>query len=134
MRVSRTYYLRMFPPPLHELETEIMEEVWNGGNRTVREVLEALNARSRPQRAYTTILTVMQRLHAKEVLRRERDGRRDVYVAALTREQYAQARAEAEVGALVSEYGDVALAHFARHMSQLDPKRREQIRRLSRRD
>ena len=124
----------MFPPPLHELETEIMEEVWNGGERTVREVLDALNARSRPQRAYTTILTVMQRLHAKEVLRRERDGRRDVYVAALTREQYAQARAEAEVGALVSEYGDVALAHFARHMSQLDPKRREQIRRLSRRD
>jgi predicted transcriptional regulator len=124
----------MYPPPLHELETEVMEEVWNRGERTVREVLEALNARSRPQRAYTTILTVMQRLHAKEVLRRERDGRRDVYVAALTREQYAQARAEAEVGALVSEYGDVALAHFARHMSQLDPKRREQIRRLSRRD
>jgi predicted transcriptional regulator len=124
----------VFPPPLHELETEVMEEVWNRGERTVREVLEALNARSRPQRAYTTILTVMQRLHAKEVLRRERDGRRDVYVAALTREQYAQARAEAEVGALVSEYGDVALAHFARHMSQLDPKRREQIRRLSRRD
>ena len=124
----------MFPPPLHELETEIMEEVWDQGECTVREVLEALNARSAPQRAYTTILTVMQRLHAKEVLRRERDGRRDVYVAALTREQYAQARAEAEVGALVSEYGDVALAHFARHMSQLDPKRREQIRRLSRRD
>ncbi len=124
----------MFPPPLHELETEVMEEVWDGGERTVREVLEALNARSRPQRAYTTILTVMQRLHAKDVLRRDRDGRRDVYVAVLTREQYAQARAEAEVGALVSEYGDVALAHFARHMSQLDPKRREQIRRLSRRD
>jgi predicted transcriptional regulator len=124
----------MFPPPLHELETEVMEEVWNGGERTVREVLEALNARSTPQRAYTTILTVMQRLHAKDVLRRERNGRRDVYVPALTREQYAQARAEAEVGALVSEYGDVALAHFARHMSQLDPKRREQIRRRARHD
>jgi predicted transcriptional regulator len=124
----------MFPPPLHELETEVMDEVWNGGERTVREVLEGLNARSAPQRAYTTILTVMQRLHAKNVLRRERDGRRDVYVAALTREQYAQGRAEAEVGALVSEYGDVALAHFARHMAQLDPKRREQIRRLSRGD
>jgi predicted transcriptional regulator len=124
----------MFPPMLHELETAVMEEVWNGGERTVREVLEALNARSTPQRAYTTILTVMQRLDAKHVLRRARDGRRDVYVPVLTREQYAQARAEAQVGALVSEYGDVALAHFARHMSQLDPKRREQIRRLARRD
>jgi predicted transcriptional regulator len=124
----------MFPPMLHELETEVMEEVWNGGERTVREVLEALNARSTPQRAYTTILTVMQRLHVKELLERERNGRRDVYLPALSREEYAQARAEAEVGALVAEYGDVALAHFARHMSQLDPKRREQIRRLARRD
>jgi predicted transcriptional regulator len=124
----------MFPPLLHELETEVMEEVWNGGERTVREVLEALNARSTPQRAYTTILTVMQRLHVKELLERERNGRRDVYLPALSREEYAQARAEAEVGALVAEYGDVALAHFARHMSQLDPKRREQIRRLARRD
>jgi len=55
-----------------------------------------------------------------------------VYVAPLGAEEYAQARAEAEVGALVDEYGDVALAHFARHMSGLDPKRREQIRRLAR--
>ena len=111
-----------------------MEEVWDRGERTVREVLDALNARSTTQRAYTTILTVMQRLHAKDLLRRERDGRRDVYLPALTREQYAQARAEAEVGALVSEYGDVALAHFARHMSRLDTKRREEIRRLARGD
>lgn len=26
----------MFPPQLHELETEVMDEVWNGGERTVR--------------------------------------------------------------------------------------------------
>jgi predicted transcriptional regulator len=124
----------MFPPPLHELETAVMDEVWNGGECTVREVLDAINARSTLQRAYTTILTVMQRLAAKDMLRRERDGRRDVYVATLTRAQYAQARAGAEVGALVTEYGDVALAHFARHISELDPRRRELIRRLAQRD
>ena len=124
----------MFPPPLHELESEVMEELWDRGEATVREVLEALNARSSPRRAYTTILTVMQRLHGKKVLRRMWRDRRHVYVPALSREAYAQARAEAEVGALVSEYGDVALAHFARAMSRLDPKRREQIRRLARDD
>jgi predicted transcriptional regulator len=119
------------PPPLHELEAEIMDEVWAREACTVRDVLGALNARSPTPRAYTTIMTVMQRLDHKGLLQRERDGRRDVYVAALSREQYAQARAGAQVGALVDEYGDVALAHFARHMSQLDPKRREQIRRLA---
>jgi BlaI family transcriptional regulator, penicillinase repressor len=121
----------VYPPPLHELESEIMDELWDRGVGSVREVLEALNARRRPPRAYTTILTVMQRLHEKELLRRERRGRLHVYVPTLTREQYAEARAEAEVSALVSEYGDVALAHFARHMSELDPERRDLIRRLA---
>jgi BlaI family transcriptional regulator, penicillinase repressor len=119
------------PPPLHELEAEIMDEVWARDACTVRDVLDALNARSPTPRAYTTVMTVMQRLDGKGLLQRERDGRRDVYVAALSRDEYAQARASAQVGALVDEYGDVALAHFARHMSQLDPKRREQIRRLA---
>ena len=119
------------PPPLHELEAEIMDEVWAREACTVRDVLDALNARSPTPRAYTTIMTVMQRLDGKRLLQRERDGRRDVYVATLSRDEYAQARASAQVGALVDEYGDVALAHFARHMSQLDPKRREQIRRLA---
>jgi predicted transcriptional regulator len=121
----------VFPPPLHELESEVMEELWDRGGGTVRDVLDALNGRRSPRRAYTTILTVMQRLHGKDLLRREWRTRRHVYVPALTREEYAQARAEAQVGALVSEYGDVALAHFARAMSQLDPKRREQIRRMA---
>jgi predicted transcriptional regulator len=111
-----------------------MDEVWRRGTCTVRDVLDALNARTDITRAYTTVMTVMQRLDGKGLLRRERDGRRDVYVAALSADDYAQARAEAEVGALVDEYGDVALAHFARHMSALDPKRRDQIRRLARGD
>ena len=119
------------PPPLHELEAEIMDEVWARDVCTVRDVLAALNARSPTARAYTTVMTVMQRLDSKGLLQRERAGRRDVYVATLTRDEYAQARAGAQVGALVDEYGDVALAHFARHMSQLDPERREQIRRLA---
>jgi predicted transcriptional regulator len=121
----------MFPPPLHELESEVMEELWDRGESTVRDVLDALNAREPQPRAYTTVLTVMQRLHSKELLRREWRGRLHVYVPVLSRAEYAEARAEAEVGALVSEYGDVALAQFARAMSQLDPKRREQIRRLA---
>jgi BlaI family transcriptional regulator, penicillinase repressor len=122
------------PPTLHELESEIMDEVWRRGRCTVREVMDALNRRGGSPRAYTTIMTVMRRLDAKELLQRERHGRHDVYVAALTREDYAQARAGAQAGALVDEYGDVALAHFARHISKLDPERREQIRRLARGD
>ena len=109
-----------------------MEEVWARGEATVRDVQEALNARSEKARAYTTLLTVMTRLDGKGLLVRRRSGRLDVYAPALAREDYFAARAEAEVSALVEDFGDLALAHFARHMSKLDPKRREQIQRLAR--
>jgi predicted transcriptional regulator len=119
------------PPPLHELESEIMEEMWRRGEATVRAVQEALNARAEKTRAYTTLLTVMTRLHGKGLLVRRRAGRLDVYAPALSREAYTRARAEAEVAELLEDFGDLALAHFARHVEPLDPDRLEQLRRLA---
>lgn len=120
-----------FPPLLHELEAEIMDEVWAHDGCTVREVLDTLNGRSKVPRAYTTVLTVMQRLHTKKLLRRNRRGRKHVYLPALSRGDYMAARAELQVDALVTQYGDVVLAEFSKRMSALDPKRRQQIRRLA---
>src|SRR6201994_4700689 len=97
------------PPVLHELEAEIMEEVWRQGETTVRLVMDALNRKAKPPRAYTTYMTVMRRLNDKGLLDRRRSGRHDTYQAALTREQYQEARAGAEVRTLVDEFGDVAL-------------------------
>ena len=34
------------PPPLHELEAEVMGEVWTQGEASVREVMEVLDART----------------------------------------------------------------------------------------
>ena len=63
------------PPPLHELETEIMEEMWGRAEATVRDVQMALNARGEKTRAYTTLLTVMTRLDGKGLLTRRRAAR-----------------------------------------------------------
>ncbi len=112
-----------------------MEEVWRqAGETTVRAVMEGLNERGPKSRAYTTIMTIMARLDRKGLLKRWRQGKTDVYAAVMSRDEYLEARARAEVGALVDEYGDVALVHFARQVQKLDPKRREQLRRLARRD
>lgn len=109
-----------------------MVEMWRLGQAPVRAVLESLNARSEKQRKYTTIMTIMARLDRKGLLAREREGKTDFYTPLLSEEQYREARAREEVGALVEEFGDVALVHFARQMAELDPKRREQLRRLAR--
>jgi predicted transcriptional regulator len=118
------------PPPLHELESEVMEEMWRRETATVREVLEQLN-RGRKKRAYTTIMTIMARLYRKGLLTRRRNGKTDVYTAAMTRDAYREARAEAEVAALVDEFGELALVHFSEHMAGLDPKRLRELRRLA---
>lgn len=108
-----------------------MEAVWTRGESTVRDVMEALNRRAKPARAYTTYMTVMRRLADKGMLDRTRTGRADAYVPRLSRDEYRRRRADAEVRGLVDEFGDVALAHFAKSLSGLDPARRRQLRRLA---
>ncbi len=108
-----------------------MDEVWRQGETTVKLVMEALNQRQRSARAYTTYMTVMRRLDDKGLLARTRAGRLDRYVPRITREQYQERRAGAEVRDLVDEFGDVALAQFAKSLSTLDPARRRRLRRLA---
>jgi len=109
-----------------------MEQLWSEGEASVRTVMEALNKRARPQRAYTTYMTIMARLHKKGVLDRRREGKTDFYAPKLGREEYMASRARAQVDELVEEYGEVALTHFARQVASLDPARRRALQRLAR--
>ena len=109
-----------------------MEAVWRLGEAPVRDVMEAVNRGSDPPRAYTTYMTILGRLHAKGLLTRRREGKTDVYRPVHTRAEYADLRAQAEVAALVETFGDVALGHFARQVSDLDPDRRAALERLAR--
>jgi predicted transcriptional regulator len=120
------------PPPLHELETEVMQALWERPTSSVREIMESVNARAPRPRAYTTYMTIMTRLEGKGLLKRTREGRTDYYRPIYTQCQYSDLRAHAEVDSLVEEFGEVALGHFARQMAQMDPQRRRALERLAR--
>jgi predicted transcriptional regulator len=119
-------------PQLHELEAEVMEELWSQQEATVRTVMDALNKRTRKPRAYTTYMTIMARLHKKGVLDRRREGKTDLYAPTLDRDEFMASRAGVEVEGLVAQYGEVALSHFARQVASLDPARRRALQRLAR--
>jgi predicted transcriptional regulator len=108
-----------------------MEVLWDTGEANVRTVLDELNRRSKKQRKYTTVMTIMARLDRKRLLSRHREGRTDVYKPLLSRDEYLQIRAQADVSGLVAQYGEVALVYFAREIDRLDSKRRAQLRRLA---
>jgi predicted transcriptional regulator len=120
------------PPPLHELEAEVMEALWVSGEAPVRAVMETLNQSASKQRAYTTYMTIMARLHKKGMLARRREGKTDFYAPTHARDEYMALRARSEVEGLVAQYGDVALSNFAQQMAGLDPARRRALQRLAR--
>jgi predicted transcriptional regulator len=120
------------PPPLHDLESEVMECVWKHGEASVRAVMDVLNETAPKSRAYTTYMTIMGRLYAKGMLDRRREGKTDHYSPRFTRDDYMALRARAEVRQLVEQYGDVALSSFAAEMAGIDPARRKALERLAR--
>jgi predicted transcriptional regulator len=76
-------------PGLSEAEMEVLKALWAHGPATVRRVNEVLEGR---RWAYTTVLTLLQRLLAKGYAVREAAGVAHVFRAALTREEVVERR------------------------------------------
>lgn len=68
-----------------EVELEILHVLWENGQATVREVVDVLNE-SRP-RAYTSILSMLNVMFEKGLVKRKLDGRAHIYQAKLSREK-----------------------------------------------
>ena len=103
--------------PFGELEAVIMDRLWEWGRPAlVREVVDDLSKNR--SIAYTTVMTVMENLHRKGWLRRQRDGRAWRYEPTGSRSGY--------TAALMSEAlatnpdRRTALAHFVLQMSPHD--------------
>ena len=94
--------------PLGELETSVMEAVWVLSSATAREVHDQFGE----GRAYTTIMTTLDRLHHKGLLVREKDGLAWRYQPKLGKHAYERAVTDHEVGRLLDEHGEVALNAF----------------------
>src|SRR5260221_8894299 len=91
-----------------------MDRLWEQGRpMLVREMVENLRA-ERPL-AYTTVMTVMENLHRKGWLRRERDGRAWRYEPTRSRSGYTPALMNDALG--TSADRRTALAHFVLQMS-----------------
>jgi predicted transcriptional regulator len=92
---------------LAPLESEVMDAVWQADSPvSVRLVLDVLNERRDEPLAYTTVMTVMNRLVAKSVLARHGERRRYLYEAT------AGDAAGLAVRDVLRAHGDAAVAHF----------------------
>jgi len=117
---------------LGPLEAAVMERLWRRGSATVRDVVEDLG-RTRVL-AYTTVMTIMTRLHAKGLLERDRDGKTYVYRPAFSREEHRERLSRDLVRGLVDEFGELALAHFAAELDGVDASHRASLRKIAKGD
>jgi predicted transcriptional regulator len=97
---------------LGELEREVMDHLWTSREpQTVRQVHEALSARR--DLAYTTIMTVLQRLAKKNLVVQHRDDRAHRYAPTHGRdERVAGLMVDALDQAADSGSREAALVHF----------------------
>ena len=116
--VSRVERLRKSLLDLAPLELDCMSRLWQLGEGTVRQIRDNLAA-TRP-RAYTTILTIMDRLAQKGFVTRRKMGRAFLYLPSMTLEE-ARGRA---ISRVVEHFFEGSYETLASYLSGLHPAAR----------
>lgn len=100
------------------LEADIMEVLWQRSPATPSEVRDALA--STRELAYTTVMTVLTRLHEKGFLSRQKEGRAFSYTPTKSKVELLSERASSAIRALSKAGPAPALSYFVDAASALD--------------
>ncbi len=118
---------------LGPLEAAIMRSLWSRREATVGDVHLQLAASASRSLAYTTVMTVLGRLHDKGLVARRQDGRRHIYSPVMNEEGLIAHLGARAADAAIARYGTAALRQFALRLDDLDPTVREQLLELAHR-
>ncbi len=116
---------------LGPLGQRVMERLWREGPGTVGDVLETLNHGSARPLAYTTVMTILSRLHERAFVTREKDGRQYRYTAAFSQSELGAEIGRRELKKLIDRHGALSLATFAAELGGSDDELAIQLRELA---
>ena len=89
-------------PELGVLETRVMQCLWELQEGSVKDVVASLHL----ERAYTTVMTTLDRLYKKGLVQRRRTGRVFLYQAAFDRAGLQEKKSRHYFSSLLSDCGD----------------------------
>ncbi|OFA03751.1 BlaI/MecI/CopY family transcriptional regulator [Duganella sp. HH101] len=114
-------------PQISEAESVVMEALWTRSPRSAEEVAAAIG----DERAWqeSTVKTLLNRLLRKNAVKVLKDGRRYLYSAALTREQWLHSESKGFLDRLFDGRVAPLVAHFSRHR-KLSKADLEELKRL----
>jgi BlaI family transcriptional regulator, penicillinase repressor len=99
-----------------ELERQVMDALWDHGEATVRDMVGRLGGRL----AYTTVMTVLDRLHTKGEVVRHKEGLAWLYQASAPREKVIGDKAAGLLTGGKAE-AELMLMAFIDRAEQVDP-------------
>jgi predicted transcriptional regulator len=105
-----------------------MNAVWDLGEVSARDVHDRIGVPN--DLAYTTIAKVLDRLVAKNLCRRKRSGRVNVYAPAIPRERVERADARVVVGRLLGDEPRPAIAALVEAVEAIDPDLLDELARV----
>jgi len=113
---------------LGSLESELMEHIWRRGETSVRDVHIEFESRL----AYTTVMTTMDRLYKKGLLRRRKVGKAYLYVPALNEQQYQERLTHHLFGMVLHDVPNTGavLSHFVDAVSDTDEQMLDRLDQL----
>ncbi len=112
---------------LGELESEVMNIIWQQKTAiSVKQVVIILQKRRKI--AYTTVMTIMNRLVEKGLLKQENsDTKAFLYPPVYSKRQFLSKTAREIIKNVVSKFGDTAIAHFANEVDKIPIEKRKKL-------
>jgi len=95
---------------LGKLESEVMETIWLSGSMTVKRTMYFLNKNN--DYAYTTVMTVMNRLSEKNILKRDKVGHSFLYSPTMNKKEFLSMASEKIIRSLFKDYFDITSKTF----------------------
>lgn len=107
---------------LGELEKQIMDIVWEQKQCSTRDVLTKLSGK---KLAYTTVATILQRLHNKGLIDKKNHKNGYKYCPKVSRKLYSENFATSFLEKFISSFGNLAISSFAESIDKLPKEKRE---------
>jgi predicted transcriptional regulator len=120
----------MFKPVnIGPLEQKVLSVIWQNQAKacTVSDVLNILNTEEEDL-AYTTVMTILNRLVEKKYLSRNKNGRSFCYYPIEKKTSFLQQLIRSTINSFVTTFGEEAISTFAREASQLSSEHKKELK------
>ncbi|MCL6096620.1 MAG: BlaI/MecI/CopY family transcriptional regulator [Patescibacteria group bacterium] len=118
----------MLQKSLSNLEQKVMDIVWECKSCSVRDVL--IHLPKNKEYAYTTVATILTRLHEKGLVTKEKNKYGYIYSPKLSKELYTRNIAKSFLKRFINSFGNAGVASFAESIDQLPKEKRKYFLKL----